>query len=829
MIQLLLFPSGRSDISKAEHLKMGWEDLVEIFSQHEIVEGHKTYAPQYIPAIPSDLSKATGKDASCVEAISFYVLDGDKITTQKRDEILAQIKSENLDAFYHTTHSNVSHFEAGDGLCCFRILIRLSRPVGPREWDLFWGNARIHFGKIADETCSKIGKPYLVPSAPKESPFNEVQVFHGNALDVDKLLSLGGSSEDVAELVEVKLSNQRQIDAKHILRFVKNLKRSPQKQEIALVMGSALQGEPYAVRGRRENVLYRMAVTLADEWPDGSLQSLVEPFEDSINITREHDGPTVDDFRKKILSHQQRIATKQIEKELAKARQEARKQTNALMPISKEGVENFIKETGCGSSLLQFANRLVVQYKSTFFLFTGDDYEETSKDELFPKCYKFLQGRAKDFDFDLFYPASGDSPPSEKKTSHLVRDHGEVAKEVRYHYGRTYFEEGSRIFWRGIKKPHLRARWHPEVDEWVRTSFPKHVDDMLGWMAQAPNVDQPLAAIALLGAHGIGKSKFAYCIAKLWGAPPVRMGLALDNFNFDLTQCPVVFADEQLPRISGRVPTEEIRSMISSGVHDVNQKGIPRGKLYGYLRNVIAANSEEGISLGKVFHTKNDAYAVSRRFLVVECPEEREEAARNLFVKNHDLFLEKSAIAEHCLWLNQNHERKDVRFGITTSSFNTILTADEGADAVLSWIYQRLIKKFPNAPETIRKELPPVFVCKEKVYVHLKGMVAEWSEYVIDKRKHDYNFRILRRAIEAVSVREVRVSISDKYNRYWQINVELFREYVEKSGLDDEERIDALLKIPYELYYTSEHMQITEEERQVRAFCMKRLKGTEAA
>src|SRR5690606_31507876 len=157
------------------------------------------------------------------------------------------------------------------------------------------------------------------------------------------------------------------------------------------------------------------------------------------------------------------------------------------------------------------------------------------------------------------------------------------------------------------------------------------------------------------------KSAFAAGMAKMHGeSPPGSMANYLSNHPTQLLENPLVFADENLPEINGRVPTDRLRTLISSATHEVNPKGQPIVVLDGFVRTIMAFQQFRKFDSGRG-HSREDIEAIEKRFLFLV----RAAAAAAAF--NYGLFVTNNGLAKHALYLAETMKRSSDRFGVDTS------------------------------------------------------------------------------------------------------------------------------------------------------------------
>lgn len=150
----------------------GWEGLIAWLRTNTHV-GYKDGAAVFSPF--------AGDQAS------FIVLDHDGVPGWAFEQHLSDLQARAVDAAIYTTHSHGR--PSGDGTpgpADFRTVVRLSRPVDPKEYEVLCHYFASHLTARADRRCFRKGCVFFAPSYPLERKDNHVfRVFSGQPYDVD--------------------------------------------------------------------------------------------------------------------------------------------------------------------------------------------------------------------------------------------------------------------------------------------------------------------------------------------------------------------------------------------------------------------------------------------------------------------------------------------------------------------------------------------------------------------------------------------------------------------------------------------------------------------
>ncbi len=825
-----------------------WPDLVRDLGTPYLVQGadfdhkhRKLSVPQFLPGEYRKNPKEKGSDD--VACLHLYVLDVDGCSKEQFEALQLLIESGGLAAFLHTTYTHaVIWGEAAGGELpenpyrC-RVIFPLSRPVATAsEWKLFWANCRLHFLRLAHAPERSFGKVYLAPSCPAEYQeqyfFRE---FSGVPIDVDAMLGSASEEELIADAVESKTKHKIHVD--EVLEFIKKARRRKGGLgEAAGALQRAYRADPdapYCTTGGRENTLWSAALLLAGGFPGATPESLAAPFAIGIRDEVKNEGPTVEDFIDKIRRAQEKQDEQIAKRQLEEQKKAKRKEKEAY---SVEDAKDFVEIMGGTDDVAQ---QLIISHRDWYYFYTGTGYSHpVSKASFKQGCSKFLQGKAESLGFELYHPREEGEPAKKKSIDDLCEDYGTLAANLQYHLGGvSYFDtKEDTLNMSLVKSCPFEAERVPEVDAWIDafTKTPEDAERLRDWMAQAPNTDFPICALMLVGPASFGKSKFAEGMSLLWGREKHSlMDTALGSFNFSIARNPLVLADESFPRINGQVPTDKIRSLISSGVHALNEKGLPLTTLRGYLRCVGAMNPD-GFYLGGLSHSKEDADAISKRFLFIFANEHSEEAPR-LFKEHYKLFVDQGGLAKHSLWLATQRQRGESRFGIETGSYSEIILSDGGARAVLTWLSSFILSNYKVWGRTQRNlpKTPIAFLNKGRLFVHLKSLGEEWDRHLSERRFLDLPKNVVQKALKALALYEKGVDpnpriITEKDTHYWQIDTKLLRRFVVDNELELPEVFDAILGLTTPLEFKTATYRPTSSDLALHERC-KTFLGIETA
>lgn len=169
----------------------------------------------------------------------------------------------------------------------------------------------------------------------------------------------------------------------------------------------------------------------------------------------------------------------------------------------------------------------------------------------------------------------------------------------------------------------VEARFDEQCDAYLRTWGEENYFRICDWFAHLKNLHTPSTMLVLQGDSGDGKDLLVKAASSQYrqvgGA--VTGNLATDQFNADLSECPVVGCSEMLPSDwrGTSMNSGVLREIITKQEHDVNEKNTRRVKLKGHLRWVLTTN-EPNFFPTKEILSQSSQDAILKRLMVVEAP-----------------------------------------------------------------------------------------------------------------------------------------------------------------------------------------------------------------
>lgn len=708
-----------------------WEAFVAMVGPHQFLDAQRK---KELPAFsPAEIRPGMPRLARNVIRVWFGVLDLDHIPADRLARIVQ--RCEGLDAVAYTSWSHPERVKAGKGWSV-RICVRLSRPIEQLEWPPFWRSMLRYFDAPADEQCKDPCRIYFGAFSPlgTDPALCHYVVFKGQPLDVAKLDTSAASV--IPSLGTEKIARDR------LQNVARTWKRS--RDEYRGYMGDVLlkvvNGEPFAEPGNRDNTLFQLCKDVIKAFPTGSAQSLAAHFGQSLQLMGV-DAPSVEDVQAKLERAQEETATEAVATEIAEVSEAKLRIRESFAhlnperdwPYTQEELDAIADKSRCSRDELK--KRWIIQRGTLFYLLgPGGVYSDpyTEKDFLSAVLRDLSPARSAGVEL---WNITEQGTPVRKLPIQLMGEYGSVAtthvldmraQEARYdNITRTFFEAPC-----PVRK--LTPTFDPEVQAWLHLLFGDQEADALNWIALVTDLDNTCAALMITGRKGTGKGLLAQGLARIWTTTQATsIDQAFGGFNEALAHCPLIFADEQIPKdFRGQGRTSELRQLIGDRSRPYTKKYAPDSSLLGAIRLIIAANNKDVLS----FHenlSKDDIEAVADRIFHVNIPADRAlEAEAYLASHNAPSFVHQDRLAKHALWLRDHFPvTREGRFMIRSRTLQTImaLTTKGGVrSALCQWLVGYL--KAPSRIDALGDL--KVRIKGGRLYVNTEGVLNHWDVYV---------------------------------------------------------------------------------------------------
>jgi len=714
--------------NQPKEVDLSWEAFVASVGPHRFDFAHDAKDAGALPMFsPARYPPGKPRRLENVVSVAFGVLDVDHVSAGQLLEVIRKVEPFNAVLYTTWSHSKNLHEK---GLWSARVCVEFTRPVEAREWRKFWPKFVAYFGMVADPKCKDASRPYFGAFAPPGSEHDaEYVTFRGKAFDVDSL-----KSTDVPRVVQ----GTQKITRDRLDRLAQRWKRA--KDEWRATMGEALsrlcKGEPFAEQGNIDNTVFQLCQDLAEAFPNAEAMSIAEHFAQSLQVMAWKGEYTVE-----------RVAQK-LERALAERAQEAEDEDEAKRTEQKLRIRQAFAHVDptrdwpytedeiaamahkLGVALDEMAKRWLIQRGNLFYVLgPGAIYGEAYTDKDIGNAV--LRDLAPACSAGVALWLETDTGNVRKGLSQLMSEYGSVATNylLDLRAQEATYEQSHRLF---IEAPcpirPLTPAYDPDVAVWLEILCGKKTEDVLNWMALTTFLDETCAALMLTGAKGTGKSLFAHGMARLWRTSgPVPLTSAMGDFNDALARCPLLFADEQLPKdFRGYGRTAELRELIAARSRPFKKKFYPETVILGCTRLVIAANNEDILAIVENLSV-NDIEAIGDRFYHVKV---RPEAAEFLAAVDAPGFVVEDRIARHALWLRDNYRiRREGRFLIRQPdrTFYRALTTKTG---IRSSVCQWLVGYLRDPRRVDIGKTYQARISKNRLLVTTRVILDNWQLYV---------------------------------------------------------------------------------------------------
>ncbi len=636
--------------AQPEAVTTTWADFLAMFATVRPTEIAKKNLPAWVPA---KLDATQQRRAANTIEVTALVLDVDHATREQRDQIFYNLNACGLEYCYHSTYSydplSPPVMDPKRGVLVaefnYRVIVQLSRSVPAQQWRAFRAACVATFapGAVVDSKTQDPCRLYYLPACPADGPPPDAGHVPGRPLDVDLVLhNLPSQSTSQtahampaqrADLADLRRLIPRRIDA------ITNAHARLACETLA----NLLDGKTYAAEGQRDEALYALSGLLATKFPHATPESLVEPLVVAIDFAypNDPDAPTSDQLREKIARRQV-----QVIEELRGEDPIRLEQIGRHGPYNATEIETFLSEHHLASAE-HLARQLIVNHKGDLYVFYNGEYVHAGSKDTASEAIRDRLRAAVTLPGVMLKQESAKGGFSFKPTTKLLEDYGINVEHVlpRFDLQQSRIDLRdplNRTLQHAIRPRDARLKpvFSQDVADWLVKFGGDQLEDLLDWIATAPKLERPTAALVIVGDPGSGKDMFAAGLARIWGRPPTKLESLGVNFNGDLTNNPVVFGNESLPW-EYRQDTGLLRQLITTTKQKLRRKFMHDTDLIGSIRVIIARNNLRLFDGNRETLSASDIKALDERLLFIG--EHRFRTHR----------ISDETMAQHFLWLEQ--------------------------------------------------------------------------------------------------------------------------------------------------------------------------------
>lgn len=552
-----------------------------------------------------------------------------------------------------------------------------------------------------------------------------------------------------------------------------------------LVAGEAIS-EPHDCHA----AFFELADVLAREYREEDPKRLVKFFIPSLLIMSKisEQCPSEEDLIGRIKFIHERVERDRTEQEKAKEDALRIRISQAFRgkrdtPYTEDEIRKFEKDGFTHSSW-------IVQNGSNYFIFLNGDYVGPfNRDSLLPACTQFL---APAYEYVKLKTFSDKGVPRQKNRDELMDEYGVIASysNIDLSQSKSFYDEDNDTFVEApLRQRNIEPAFIDEIDLWLKALAGDKFETLCDWLASVTYIDRPSSALYIEGPPGCGKSLLANGIARIWtvGGPTSLVDIL--RWNDDLTQCPIVFADEVLPDEWIKLnSTGQFRQIIQDTRRPLRKRYRSNGVMHGAIRLILAANNANLLNTSESL-SKNDIQAIQERLFFIQADQKATDYLNSKggfpYARR---FVEEDLIAKHVLWLTENREvSPQGRFIVAGDGeyLSTSLATGSGRnEEICSFLFKFL--KSPWIPTKPSDSF--VFIKNGVLYARAEGITQHWENYMPGVKP--LSMVKVGKALKSLSPNDVAkgVRFSDNEQRkLWEIDQKFMVSWCDSAGIDIEE------------------------------------------
>lgn len=761
----------------------GWESKKTVwgsFADAMIKRAHPEFPDKHAVPLWAPIKLRPNSNRANANVLEVYalVLDIDHADAPTVVDVERRLCEDGLAYLAHTTHSH--NPDGGDHR--WRIVVPLAEPVLGRAWPNIWRAAVARYSPKSDQQCKDVARQYFYPStAPGQSGRHSIYAIQGRPLSTDMLGHL-----ELVSAAPAASQDTRAITREVLEELGKRWRRDrdPRIVDLGTRVPKILSGVSFAEPGERDTAVFALCGALVRQYPDCDPQSVGQLLRLSLGVMGDG-APTPEQVADKIA----RCKRYQVESETNRANESINEHQRAVALAFRgsgrtdeySAAELKAISDTLGISLDELDQSWIVQNQSDYYILgPGPRYDLAKRESLINTARISLapapvslyhDGKLVGVDVLL------------QRCSHTVQN------VVRSLVAQTPSVDIPNNTLRLPTCPRraLTAQRSQEIEDWLILLGGDNCEALLDWLALATDLANPTSALVLIGKGGAGKSLLAMGLSRIWCTTgPTSIDDAMGTFNDPLERCPIVFADEKLPRdFRGNVRSEELRRLVQETSRQSNRKNRAQCPLEGAIRLLIAANNEAIFDM-RDHLTQADIQAIADRFLQIDCTLEPYDYLQA--IGRHRIqteWLDGDALAKHILWLVANRRvTRRGRFGIhsDTAGIAERITVRSGVRAAIcEWIVKSLTSG------TLCDDGGRCIVRDGRLWLHVSVLSSDWGKHMTDSTPKTSQ---LTAALQGLTVGQIEVARLPLY----EIDVQRLKTWATEQRYCSPELIEERLK-----------------------------------
>ena len=711
------------------------------------------------------------------------------VDIEKRTDDVIEVVVEKLQGWefvLYTTHKHGS--EVAGGFARYRLILPLAEPTpgDSKHWSVVWSRLNMLVNGINDPSTKDASRLNYLPSTFDPT---QAQAFHfeGKWISVD---DLPNHVKDVSAIATSAASDSTARTVASKIRA--KLKRMANDHHLKKSSTALCKGEPFADAGERHDTIREFTWWIAERDKHVPVEALFVLFGPSIEAMQLEDPstPGLDDVERTYTGAVTRLEADKTEQQRSFQLEHA----DGKGEYDDDDLEHIAKTQGC--NVAQLRHRWIVQRDTNFYFLQSNGHysQPATMTEARPEAVAILC-RAP----ILLNELTKNGAPRRRNIIELVEDYGQKAHKIvaDLRIVDSFYLDGDRIMHEAVCPVRkIEPEHNSFIAEWLKILGGKHHSKLLDWLACAPDLKKLLCALYFGGEPGGGKTLFAQGVARIWTTgTATEFEKILEDFNEELCKCPIIFADEAMPKYwKGNPTTTKIRSIISQQSRTLSRKHKAPADLVGAVRLILTANNEHLLSSDGA-STHLDLQAIAQRFLYIEVSKNAREFIEALpKAYCEDVILWGDGLAKHALHLAATRTvERDRRFwveGDTDSMHRMLMTGTAWNSLVCEWLVRYLLN--PTVFDTSNTGL--IRRGEGELLVNEQALVDGWKTY-IDIRNKDPETAKIGTALRALSTKQkaVQKRFMGRRLRYRVIDTEYLFDWSRRYNIGDEESIQCSL------------------------------------